>query len=53
VADLTLTNRVVTQFYAFASFRLIIERAGRRTERSAGHRARDGGRHAPGPEAPL
>lgn len=33
ITDLALTNRVVTQFYAFASYRLIIERAGRRTER--------------------
>jgi hypothetical protein len=33
IADLALTNRVVTQFYAFASYRLIIEQARRRAER--------------------
>ncbi len=32
ITDLAPTNRVVTQFHAFASYRLIIEQARRRAE---------------------
>ncbi len=33
VTDLARTNRVVTQFYAFASYRVVLEQPGRRAER--------------------
>jgi hypothetical protein len=33
ITDLALTNRVVTQFYAFASYRVVLEQTGRRVER--------------------